>query len=444
MHARQTRHTSRRRIASLALGVCAIAMTVPASAQVEQCQVDGKWINLNHGGMTANLTGVVQCTRDGKPTREIPYANGKVHGVQKRFGGFGSAGQVVHTEYSEGKRNGVQRTFDADGRLLSEITYTNDRELGLSRYYHANGKIKRETDIAPRDQESLTHEYDDQGRLESITCGRQVTSPAGRGTCRYRDHSGVVETYYPGGGMRSRGQFKNGLLEGVHERFDRAGALQQREEMRGGVVHGIVRVVNPAGRILQEARYQEGLRHGPLKVFHETGTLLEELIFEQGDLVRERTFFLNGEPRGDTLRSDDRIQARGFWDNGKPRLEATFVVPDQQRSRPNPSTTFVPLRIDSDGADRFNEWGAVHGNWPRTMRQEGTEKRFHENGTAASEVTYRDGRREGRARAWHDNGQLAVELSYVAGRVTARKEFDERGALVKDEEYLEDGSRRRR
>ncbi len=194
-------HPARRSLRRSLLVLIAIAGTgaaAPAAwAQVEQCEADGKWINLNHGGMTANLTGVVRCTRDGKPTREIPYVNGKVHGVQKRFGGMGSSGQVVHAEYREGKRNGIQRTFDAEGRLVSEITFADDRESGPSRHFHANGKVKRETMVAAPDQLSLTHDYDEQGRLEGVTCGRQVTSPAGRGTCRYRDYNGVLETFWP-------------------------------------------------------------------------------------------------------------------------------------------------------------------------------------------------------------------------------------------------------
>lgn len=442
MRTRQLCLTLRRVSAPLLLGASIIAVPMSSRAAVEECQVGGKWINLSHGGMTRDLTGLVQCMRDGKPTREIPYLNGKVHGVQKRFGGMGSSDQVVHTEFRDGKRNGIQRTFDSGGRLVSEVTYADDREAGLTRHYHANGKLKRETDIAQRDQDSLTHDYDEQGRLASITCGRQVTAPAGRGACRYRDHTGALETYWPDGKLRTRGQFRSGLLDGVFEHFGRDGAVQLREEMRAGYVHGMARALHGDGRVMQEAQYQEGLRHGALKIFHESGKLIEEFTFDHGALMRERTYYLNGEPRADTQRADERVVARGFWDNGKPRFEATFVVANARRSRPNPSTTFVPVRVGGEG--RYNEWGAVAGNWPREMRQEGVEKQFHENGNLASEVTYHEGRRQGGARAWHENGKMAVEVTYAAGRVTARKEYDENGSLLKDEEYLEDGSRRRR
>lgn len=430
----------------LALGLAASVTLGVAHAAVEECQADGKWINLNHGGMTANLTAVVRCTREGKPTREIPYVNGKVHGTQKRFGMSGSADQTVQTEYRDGKRDGVQRTFDPSGRLVSEITFANDRELGLTRHFHPNGKLKREIDVAQPDQGSITHDYDDQGRLENVTCGRQVTSPAGRGTCRYRDHSGVLETYWPDGKLKTRAQFKAGLIDGVFERFERDGTPERREEMRAGYVHGTARALGAEGRVLQEAQYRDGVRHGPAKVFHESGKLLEELTFEEGELVQERTYFLNGETRAETRRVSDRVHARGFWDNGKLRYEATFLIPESQRarSRPSPSTTFNPIRMSRERDARYNEWGAVRANWSDRLPPDGVEKSFHENGNPAVEITYRHGKRDGLARAWHPNGKLAVELTYVAERITARKEFDENGTLIKDEEYLEDGSRRRR
>ncbi len=420
------------------------AATPAAWAQVEQCEANGKSINLNHGGMTANLTGVVRCAREGKPTREIPYVNGKVHGVQKRFGGMGSSDQVVHTEYREGKRNGIQRTFDAKGQIVSEISFSDDRESGLSRTFHANGKVKRETLVAANDQQSLTHDYDEQGRLEGVRCGRQVTGPAGRGTCRYRDYSGVLETFWPGGAVRTRAQFKAGLMDGTFERFDRNGAPQHREEMQAGYVHGTARALGAEGRVLQEAQFNEGVRHGMLKVFHETGKLIEELTFDQGELMRERTYYLNGELRADTQRGNERVQARGYWDNGKLRFEGSFLAPGARDSRPNRNTTFTPLQIERDRDRRYNEWGAVYGHWPRNMRGDGVEKYFYENGGPASEVILKEGRREGLARAWHENGKLSAEAVYAGGRITVRREFDENGVLIKEEEVLEDGSRRRR
>lgn len=426
--------------------VACIATFGAAHAAVEECQADGKWINLNHGGMTANLSAVVRCTRDGKPTREIPYLNGKMHGTQKRFGMSGSADQTVHTEYREGKRDGLQRTFDANGRLISEITYANDRELGLTRHFHANGTLKREIDVAQPDQNSIAHDYDDQGRLENVTCGRQVSVPAGRGTCRYRDHNGLLETYWPNGRLKTRAEFKAGLMDGVSERFERDGTPERHEEMRAGYVHGTARALGAEGRVQQEAQFREGVRHGSLKVFHESGKLLEEFVFDEGELMQERTYFLNGELRAETRRTNDRLQARGFWDNGKLRYEATFLIPESQRarSRPSPSTTFAPSRVSRNRDSRYNDWGAVRGNWSDRLPRDGLEKSFHENGNPAAEVTYLQGKREGSARAWHENGRLALELTYAAERITARKEFDENGNLIKDEEYLEDGSRRRR
>ena len=53
-------------------------------------------------------------------------------------------------------------------------------------------------------------------------------------------------------------------------------------------------------------------------------------------------------------------------------------------------------------------------------------------------------------KTFHDNGQTAVEETYsplderARTRLVARKQWDEGGKLLADDEILEDGSRKRR
>jgi antitoxin component YwqK of YwqJK toxin-antitoxin module len=415
-----------------------------ARAQPEQCSVDGRWINLNHGGMLKDLTGLIRCTRDGKTTREIPYLNGKVHGVQRVFGRFSNPEHVIETEYRDGKRNGIERTLEPSGRLVSEVNYLDDRERGVARHYYPSGKLQRESDVADDERATITHKYDEAGRLAEVTCGRQSVGPIGRGACRYRNHNGVVETFWPSGAVRDRSPLMQGLIDGTFERRSPEGLPQRREDMKAGILHGKAITFYSDGKPEQEAEFRDGVRHGSHRLFHSNGVLLEELVFEQGALVRERTHYLNGELRADTERDQDRVRARGFWDNGKPRYEATYHDPRRAPARPEVSSFFNTLCVERNLDQRYNEWGALRWNWPHGLKRNGMEKLFFEDGTPAAETTFRDGRREGPHRRWHANGKLAVEAVYAADRVTAMKEYDETGRLVRDEEYLEDGSRKRR
>ncbi len=208
---------------------------------VEDCGADGRHVNLNHGGMTEHLTGVVRCVdRDsGKPAREIPYVRGKVHGTEKIFGLVRLDATTVHTEYREGRKHGSRKVFDPEGRLVSETTFIDDRELGLSRDFHPNGKIRREVYRTAENATTLVVEYDAEGRVAHLSCGTTVSMPIGRGERRYRRETGAVRTFFPDGRPREILSFADGLLDGKTETYAADGKLVRREELRGGKLHGV-------------------------------------------------------------------------------------------------------------------------------------------------------------------------------------------------------------
>lgn len=429
---------------TLARLVVAVASVLAAGAvqAVEQCSADGKSVNLNNGASTANLTGVVVCTDEGRTTREIPFVGGRKTGVEKFFGVMGPSNEIVHTEYRDDKRHGWRRVYDRSGRLLAEDEYRDDRELGIGRSFHPNGKVRREIERTSEQRTTLAHEYDDQGRLQRVTCGTQVSMPIGRGECRYRDFAGTLRTFHPDGSPREVIPMQAGLAEGVVEMFRPGGGLERREPMAGGVLHGTAVLFDEAGVPLEDATFVRGIAEGPARRWYGKDRLAVEWTWAQGVLVSERVRWQNGELRAETSRVGGRIDAKGYHDNGKPRFVGSFVDPaGAARPDARPAVWFATSRVRN--LQQQTEWGATT-LWAGRLAATGLQRTFGEDGAPRSESTWESGRRMGPARDWHANGKLAAEGRYVNGRLVERRLWDEHGTLTADEEILEDGSRKRR
>ncbi len=78
-------------------------------------------------------------------------------------------------------------------------------------------------------------------------------------------------------------------------------------------------------------------------------------------------------------------------------------------------------------AEILFENGSIHYRYARKMSADGTRwvrdglfQAYHENGSLASEGTYRDGSENGIWRDFHHNGQLAAEGNYSQGNGTGQ------------------------
>ncbi len=105
--------------------------------------------------------------------------------------------------------------------------------------------------------------------------------------------------------------------------------------------------------------------------------------------------------------------------------------------------SFAPARRGARDRWRFNEWGGTADTW-RDVTPQGKHQTYYGDGTLRVEVTYRDGQRDGHARWYREDGKLREERTYRNGVLLSKKEYDEAGSLVRDEEYFEDGSRKRK
>ena len=80
----------------------------------------------------------------------------------------------------------------------------------------------------------------------------------------------------------------------------------------------------------------------------------------------------------------------------------------------------------------------------RAWCEDGTSRRWFENGTLAEESRWSLGVQEGVTRRWFPSGTQQLEERWDKGLRRARREWDEKGTLLADDEFEDDGSRKLR
>ncbi len=422
------------------LGIALLTLTAQAYALGNDCNVDGKHINLDNGASTANLTGIVKCVEKdtGKPSREIPYVKGKLHGTEKSVSWMD--GKTTLTEYREGKKHGTTRVYAKKGTLESETKYENDQETGPSRSFYPSGKIKRETEFADGKNErsmAISREFSEDGKLIGLRAGNG--SGLGMPGRKYANYSGRLSIYYPNGTLREELSFKQGLFDGRQERYRPEGTLVSREEWKAGLLNGVAKSFQEDGKNpSREVHFSAGVYDGIEREFHRgMAQASAEREWRDGILEKERRFYQNGNVEQEVIRKGDEFIAKSFWDDGKAKSTGQYV---SRRAGGRPmkqeASWFEPqLRAASS-------YGATLGTyWPDAVPN-GLATTFYANGSRKSETDYRAGKREGAEKTWHDNGQLASEAQYKDGVLVARKEYNKEGALLRDEAFYPDGSRK--
>ncbi len=377
-----------RRITSLCL---LLALTTPALA-AQDCDIDGVHVNPDNGSTTQGKTGLMRCRdrESGQPLRDQELRNGEYVGLV-RYYDKGVVQREFHVN-QRGNRDGLAREFFPDGRLALEESYRDGKAIGISRSWHKNGAGKRvvaRSDDGAREEKI---EFNEGGQLKELRCDNGPLLPkdiddgrwCGHGASTPRTH----ELFSDKGMARGRMTVLDGRTTRMESLWDN-GQVKEREDIGQGTWEE--RGFSQQGVLLKEMHWVAADR-GRLKVlqreFHESGPLVRELCWQAGELVSDKTFFLNGQPKSEQMydKRDGRgvCEVREFHDNGKLRAQGSYLARGDRADRP-----------------------------------------------------------QGTHRSFDAEGRLRGEKDYDAGgRLTRERELNEGGRVVRDDAVFEDGSRK--
>jgi len=367
--------------------------------------MNGKPVNTNNGAETAGLTGLLRCRQEdtGQLQREQELRDGKYLGIERFFDRDGKLTRERSVN-ERGNSQGQVREFWPNGQVKLEEVAENGETRGAIRAFSQSGKPQRVSFVQDR-QTVFSLEYNEQGQINRLQCPPASVMAEDRKPCGFDGRTDTILFSSKGEKSGQRTFDKGRLLEAINWQTD--GSLASQQLFDGGrrVHRNYSAQGNSSGKVV----------------------LREERVYEADDNVLNAT-------RGKLLSiklwgaSEQITEHRRFADGREVALERWYLN-GAIKERSATTGTGAEARLQRES---FNDAGVlVHREMFIAGREYG-------------------GDYTGVQQAFHDNGKLAVEDTWSnpddrgRTRLIARKQWDETGRLVADDEILEDGSRKRK
>ena len=391
-------------IVNATLLIAALALSTGAEAII-RCEMNGKPVNTNNGAETAGLTGLLRCRQEdtGQLQREQELRDGKYLGIERFFDREGKLTRERSVN-ERGNSQGQVREFWPNGQVKLEEVAENGESRGVVRAFAQSGKPQRIGFVLDR-QTVFSLEYNEQGQINRLQCPTTSVMAEDRKPCGFE---GRTETVLFGNKGEKSGQrtFDKGrLLEAINWQTD--GSLASQQLFDGGrrVHRNYSAQGNSSGKaVLREERVYEADDN----VLNATrGKLLSIKLWGAGEQITEHRRFADGR----------EVALERWYLNGaiKERSATTGTGAEARLQRENFNDAGVLVRREKLIAGR--DYGGDYT---------GVQQAFHDNGKLAVEDTWSNPDDRGRT------------------RLIARKQWDETGRLLADDEILEDGSRKRK
>lgn len=355
--------------------------------------------------------------------KTIPYENGRENGIAKFYNrdslvitmmeyrrGVAISREFINRYDKDGLPNGLWRTFYPEGNVKEEFSYKHgvrdgyykkfDRdgnmeqitkyidgllvpdsdelvEYEIRRDYYPDMKVKIEGSYRDGVADGFRKEYKPDGTLEVIYLldkGRIV----GAGMLDEQGNKqGFWKEYYREGGLRSEGNYVNGIRTGVWVYYFPDGTVEQKGTYTSkGKEQGKWTWYYQGGVLRREENYTSGIRNGEMKEYDELGKLIASGIFE------------DGEEEGEWFFQEEGYRQEGTYVEGERDGEWNHYYPDGQKS-------FTGKYIDGN-PDGRHVW-------------------YNPDGTLRTEGNYIMGIRHGQWRYYSESGVLLLLVEFRNG-----------------------------
>lgn len=387
--------------------------------------------------------GVHKIYKDGLLYEESIYENDIKSGEALLYYPTGEVKRRV--TYVEGKESGEGFEYEIDGRIITLLSFrdgflrTADQ---VNRYdnsgnkrgpwisFHPNGVLASEGYFMNGKKNGIFKTYDKRGNLLTLE--------------KYRDGELVVDseesvildlrsTYYADGTIKSTGGYIDDLKEGTHRLYDQEGNIEGGElyskgqKIGAGIIdengdyQGLWKLFYPTGELQAEGEFEDTKRTGEWVFFHKSGE------------IEHKAKYLNGLPHGKWTwyYEDGKLRREEFFRRGKE--DGTVTEYDNQGNIMVQGDYVNGLK---DGSWFLNVGDHIEKGSYRDGERIGDWIYEYEDGTLNFEGEYAAGLAVGKHRWYHPDGQLLMEGKYSSGQRTGTwKKYDEEGVEVLNVKY---------
>lgn len=325
--------------------------------------------------------------RDSRVITLLKYREGYLKSVEK-----------INRYDKKGKRRGKWVTFHPNGLVYVEGTYMNDKKNGIFKTFDKRGDLVS---------------------LEKFRDDRLVADS---------EESIILDlrnSYYPDGTVKSTGGYVDGMKEGTHRYYDNEGSIEGAE------------IYSRGDKIAEGIIDEKGDYQGLWKLYYDTGELKAEGEFENSDRIGEWVIYhKNGEIEHRAKYVAGLPQGRWTWyfDNGKLRREEYY----RRGKEDGESTEYdldgneiskgEYLSGYKDGEWFYNVGDHTEKGAYLDGERNGEWIYEYPDGELNFEGEYAVGLAIGKHKWYYPNGQLKKEGKYSSGvRVGIWKTYDENG-----------------
>ena len=381
-------------------------------------------------------------------------------------------------DYKNGKKNGYLSTYEYEvikditkGGLVSRELYLNEIKQGISYYYEKNYLYKSTTFKAGK-KNGLSKEFDKNGKIIVITeynndyiINRERINNIDKSGFK----QGVWKTFHPNDKIFIESNYFNDTLSGYYKEFDMTGKLLKFEKYFSGKLlsDSLVTEANPIkwvedfydnGKVKFKGGYKDGLPIGLHKEYPRDGSvILAKEYDENGIFIGDGTvdendkkqgvwkyYYENGDVKSqgvmkDNLKTgewifyyeDGKIEQRGKYNNDKPSGLWTWYYNNGNKWREEN----LIKGVEEGSITEYNKEGIVILKGEYVDGERDGLWNFH-NGDNTEEGSYQDGLQNGIWKSWFFNGKLNYQVNYVQGVPDGKfKLYYENGTLREEGIY---------
>ena len=353
---------------------------------------------------------------EGELTRQSNFVNGIETGISKEFSngriitlttyknGYITKEEKINRTDRNGMKQGSWKDLYENDAVKNEGFYRDGKRDGIFKEFDRNGRVvKKEeyrNDILVQTVKAVEEKYD------------------------------VKRSYYPDGSVKTIGTYKRGLPEGIFREYDAKGNLTDTAKVYSG------------GRLLSQGKLDDqGREQGLWREFYEDGKIKSEGNYKDGRREKEWNFYYNngqveqtgeyvkGKPSGEWIKyfSDGKLNRHEFYENGK---ENGIMTEYSRDSVIIAKGNYIEGK--KEGVWNFNNNGYLAEGKFLEDREDGLWKQFSpDNKRVLFEGSFVDGQENGEHTYYYEDGHIKELQHWRLGmREGTWKKYDMVGNLI--------------
>jgi uncharacterized protein len=423
--------------------------------------LDSIWIFFNQRGDTLEKINFILGKKNGyylkyqeDPIKGLYIASKELYAGDLKEGNavyYYPEGKIKQTiPYYHGKKEGLSKEFDRDGKITTLLEYSNDflisrekinivddKNLKQGKWlnFYKNGIIKSEKNYKDDILHGYYKEYNEKGKI-ILTLLYDNGKVTGNDLSNIPEID-VVKKYNDAGRLIYTGPYKDGVPVGIHREYNDDGTVKNAKIYgENGVVlsEGIVdedgnrngqwKDYSSSGELNAEGQYSDNKRTGIWKFYGENKKLEQIGAYSNGKINGTWRWYY---PDGELLREEEYYQ-------GKRDGNYTEYTKDG---------TIIATGVYTDG-ERNGEWSYMNGDNTEKGSyivglKDGTWKAFYPDGKLRFKGNYFQGNADGHHSFFYENGKIMEDRYYKNGMKTKTwKKFNETGDVVLTITYRDD------